>query len=333
MTTPNMITKAAAILHRGGLVAFPTETVYGLGADAQNEAALRAIFRVKARPQDHPLIVHLASQAHLEAWARDISPAARALAQAFWPGPLTLVLNKQPGVLDLLTAGQPTIGLRIPKHPLAQALLQTFGKAIAAPSANKFTHISPTTAAAVEQELGTAVDLIIDGGNCAIGLESTIVDMSGTTPVILRPGMITAEEIGAVLGHAIFPASSATATRAPGMHHLHYAPNTRTLLQTATDIYAYLRNCSQSNFTQTVSMSIMIHSQDLLTAITREIKLPDHITLLPMPANANDYAHDLYHLLRLQDQRNLDQIIIETVPNDPNWDAIRDRLFKATAAR
>src|SRR5579862_1987792 len=173
--TEDEIRKAAEILHRGGLVAFPTETVYGLGADAANPSAIANVFSVKERPSDHPLIVHLAKLDELEYWAKDIPPAALTLAKAFWPGPLTLVLKKQAWVLDTLTAGQDTIALRIPKHPIAQALLLAFGGGIAAPSANKFTHVSPTTASAVQDELHDQVDLILDGGECDIGLESTIV--------------------------------------------------------------------------------------------------------------------------------------------------------------
>lgn len=197
------IEKAATILHAGGLVAIPTETVYGLGADARNPEALRKIFTTKQRPIDHPLIVHIADMTQLSDWAVAISDSALLLAKAFWPGPLTLILKKAPGVLDLVTGNQETIGIRIPNHPVAIALLKTFGRGVAAPSANRFGRISPTTADAVREELGNAVDLILDGGPCAVGVESTIVDVTGEAPVVLRPGMITQQQIAAVLKRAV----------------------------------------------------------------------------------------------------------------------------------
>lgn len=224
------IDQAVTLLRQGGLVAIPTETVYGLGADATNEAAVRKIFQVKERPYDHPLIVHLAHIEQLKDWALDISPAAMKLAQAFWPGPLTIIFKKQPHVLNVVTGNQDTVALRIPRHPIAQAVLHAFGGGIAAPSANKFTHISPTTASAVQEELGGEVELILDGGACEVGLESTIIDMSGVKPNILRPGMISAEAIFEIINKPINISQQQTTLRAPGMHHLHYAPRTKTEL-------------------------------------------------------------------------------------------------------
>ena len=193
------IKAAVTILRAGGLVVFPTETVYGLGADAANAAAVRKIFAAKGRPADHPVIVHLASDRDLTRWASDIPPAVRQLAERFWPGPLTLVVRRAKSVSDEVTGGQDTIGLRVPSHPIAQALLNAFGGGIAAPSANRFGHISPTTVRHVREELGDRVDLILDGGACEVGIESTIVDVSGGTPVLLRPGRVSEEEIEAVL--------------------------------------------------------------------------------------------------------------------------------------
>lgn len=319
--TPDKIKKAVNILHSGGLVAFPTETVYGLGADANNEAAIRKIFLAKERPFDHPLIVHIAKTAWLTQWACDVSPAAMKLASAFWPGPLTLILKKQPHVSPLVTGNQDTIGLRIPRHPVAQALLLAFGGGIAAPSANKFTHISPTTAEAVYEELGGSLDLILDGGSCEVGLESTIIDMSASVPTLLRPGMISASAIASVLGSAISVSKdSAEAPRSPGMHHLHYAPTTKTSLIETAAIPLFLQS---------------LKPEDLPLALVLRSKLQngqsEHIQVVNMPQAATDYAHDLYQTLRLLDNQKVKQIIIETVPDSLEWEAIRDRLNKASS--
>lgn len=328
---PN-ITKAVNLLRGGGLVAFPTETVYGLGADAANEAAVRKIFHAKERPYDHPLIVHVAALDQLKDWARDISPAALKLARAFWPGSLTLVLKKQSHVLNIITGGQDTIGLRVPRHPMAQTLLQAFRGGIAAPSANKFTHISPTHAAAVREELGSSVDFILDGGACEVGLESTIIDMSGHQPVILRPGMITAQAIASVLGSPVSSSRQDTphdspSPRTPGMHHLHYAPTTKTILIEAAKIPGFL---------QTLKPSAL----PIAFVIRTEISLPridklhwDKIHCVLMPRDAASYAHDLYHMLRLLDHQHFKGIVIETPPEGADWEAIRDRLFKASSVR
>ncbi|MEK7737911.1 MAG: L-threonylcarbamoyladenylate synthase, partial [Pseudomonadota bacterium] len=198
------IAHAVTLLRAGELVAFPTETVYGLGADAANPAAVAKIFAAKGRPADHPLIVHLPSAEALDAWAREVPESARKLAAAFWPGPLTLILKRQPQVPDAVTGGQDTVGLRVPDHPLALALLKAFDggrfRGIAAPSANRYGRISPTSAAHVRAELGAAVPLVLDGGDCQVGIESTIVDLSRGTPRLLRPGAIGAADIAHVLG-------------------------------------------------------------------------------------------------------------------------------------
>jgi tRNA threonylcarbamoyl adenosine modification protein (Sua5/YciO/YrdC/YwlC family) len=197
----NEVVRAAALLRAGELVAFPTETVYGLGADASNPGAIARIFAAKGRPADHPLIVHLPDAGQLERWAVDIPEAAHGLAAAFWPGPLTLILRRHPSVSDAITGGQDTVGLRVPNHPLALQLLREFGGGVAAPSANRFGRISPTTAAHVRDELGAAVSMILDGGPCAVGIESTILDLSAGRARILRPGMLDAAAIAAVLGY------------------------------------------------------------------------------------------------------------------------------------
>ena len=233
----NDIQRAVALLCQGELVALPTETVYGLGADALNPDAVAKIFTAKGRPSDHPLIVHLADAGQIMTWAREVPKDAIALARAFWPGPLTLILKRDESVPDLVTGGQDTVGLRVPNHPVALELLRAFGSGVAAPSANRFGRISPTTAEHVRQELGERVALILDGGACAVGLESTIVDLSRGVPVILRPGAIGADDIARVLGRrprlrgefeaeAGGAAEQGATPRVSGALAAHYAPRT-----------------------------------------------------------------------------------------------------------
>ncbi|HEX5828377.1 MAG TPA: L-threonylcarbamoyladenylate synthase [Candidatus Limnocylindrales bacterium] len=231
-TDPALIDEAVAILRAGGLVAFPTETVYGLGADAANPAAVARIFAAKGRPADHPLIVHLAGAGGIDAWAVDVPPLARALAAACWPGPLTLVLRRAPHVPDAVTGGLPTVGLRVPAHPVALALLRAFAGGIAAPSANRFGTVSPTTAEHVRASLGDAVDLVLDGGPATVGVESTIVDLSGDDPAILRPGGLPRERLEAIAGVRLPVRGTVedAGVRAPGMLASHYAPDARLLL-------------------------------------------------------------------------------------------------------
>jgi L-threonylcarbamoyladenylate synthase len=310
--------KAVAVLRQGGLVAFPTETVYGLGADASNPEALQKIFAAKQRPQDHPLIVHVSSQAELENWAVDVSADAMLLAAAFWPGPLTLIFKKNPQVSNLLTGNQATIGVRIPNHPIAQALLQAFGKGVAAPSANRFGRISPTTAAAVAEELGDSVDVILEGGQCEVGLESTIIDVSGDGPVLLRPGMITATDVEAVLRKKI-SSTHAASPRVSGSHVSHYAPRTPTRLVKFEAISQAIASLSADDFP--------------IAVLTREYlgRALTGVEFISMPVEAEQYAHDLYATLRACDQKNLRRILVESVPENDKWDAIRDRLQRATA--
>ncbi len=310
----NDIAKAVEILKQGGLVAIPTETVYGLGADARNPDALRKIFLAKQRPMDHPVIVHLAAVAELSEWACDVSEAALTLANTYWPGPLTLILKKAAAVNKLITGGQNTIGLRVPNHPVALELLQHFGGGIAAPSANRFGRISPTTANAVREELGDVVDLILDGGQCAVGVESTIVDVSGNTPVILRPGMISAAEIEKTL-HQSIGTKTKNAPRVSGSLESHYAPNTKTRLLTAAEIDLLLS--TDKPFAIVSLRDISVHGSNIF--------------IRKMPNTAAEYAHDLYSVLRDLDKKQFNQIIIETVPEFSEWDAIRDRLQRATS--
>lgn len=314
----SLIHQAVTILQQGGLVAIPTETVYGLGADARNPNALQKIFQVKQRPIDHPLIVHIANVTQLKEWVSEVPEIAQQLANAFWPGPLTLILPKASSVLDLVTGNQQTVGIRIPRHPVAQALLQQFGGGIAAPSANRFGRISPTTADAVYQELGDAVDLILDGGACEVGLESTIVDVSRGHPVILRPGMITAAQIEAVLHQPLNQAAGKT-PRVSGSLEAHYAPVTKTQLLSTAEISHLLSNVTDAEL-------------PIALVIRTPMKVANEkIHYVRMPTDPQSYAHELYQALRELDRQHFKRIVIEDVPTTDEWLAIRDRLAKASS--
>lgn len=314
-----MMTEAVAVLRAGGLVGLPTETVYGLAADAANPTAVAGIFAAKGRPADHPLIVHLAESSDLGQWAREIPVAAKKLSAAFWPGPLTLILKKQPGVSDQITGCQDTVGVRQPAHPMAQALLKQFGGALVAPSANRFGRISPTTAAAVREELGSAVSLILDGGMCQGGIESTIVDCSTADPVILRPGVISVTEIESVLGGPV-QATGKNTPRVSGSHSQHYAPRTKAKLLTFTQIQSGLQQCRPEAFPLAL----------VLLSTQWHITLPA-VSVTLMPSGAREYAQILYQTLRTLDHQGFQSIWIESVPDHPEWAAVADRLKRATA--
>ena len=309
---------AVAILKRGGLVAFPTETVYGLGADASNADAVRRLFAAKGRPADHPVIVHLANTAQLKDWASEVTPVAQKLAARFWPGPLTLIVRRAAGVSDLVTGGQDSVGLRVPSHPLAHALLAAFGGGIAAPSANRFGRVSTTTAQHVAQELGDRVDYVLDGGASDIGIESTIVDATGERPLLLRPGRIAAGEIEAAAGVAL-DAPRADAPRAPGTLAAHYAPATTLLLLEADLLLELAATLIQQG--KRVAVLAMSARQPLL----------EGITWIAAPADAADYAHDLYANLRALDAAGCDAILVEQPPLQAGWAAVNDRLMRAAA--
>lgn len=303
--------QAAAILAGGGLVAFPTETVYGLGADAANEAAVAKIFRLKGRPADHPLIVHLPSAAGLGRWAAEVPESARRLAAAFWPGPLTLILKRQAWVSDAVTGAQATVGLRVPAHPLALALLECFGGGVAAPSANRFGRVSPTTTAHVRAEFGAALPLL-DGGACEVGLESTILDLSGTSPRLLRPGAISAAQLEVVLLEPVLTTASlttasATTPRVSGSLKSHYAPQTPTLL---------LEDGAEV-------------SRDTDAVLSRRPQRGAAARWLTLPDDPAAYGHRLYAALRELDALGCSRILIEAVPETPAWAAVRDRLGRA----
>ncbi len=293
--------EAARLIREGRLVAFPTETVYGLGANALDARAVQRIFEVKGRPLSSPLIVHVCS---LE-MARELAAAwpekAALLAARFWPGPLTLVLPKRPSIPDNVTAGLPTAGLRMPAHPLALALIEASGCPIAAPSANRFTELSPTSAEHVRKSLGDAVDLILDGGSTPVGIESTVLSVAADPPLLLRPGMITREEIEAVIGPVEVRTSAGDAAHpAPGMHPRHYSPRT----------------------------PLYLVRGGALPRSGRGIYLRHGET---MPASPRDYAAALYATLHRCDEQGYDWIAVEEPPDLPEWAAVRDRLRRAAS--
>ncbi len=317
------IDQAVQLLKQGELVGLPTETVYGLGADAANPAAVAKIFQAKGRPADHPLIVHIADAGQLETWARDIPEAARLLAAAFWPGPLTLILKRQPAVPDAVTGGQDTVGLRVPGHPLALEVLRAFTAAggsggVAAPSANRFGRISPTTAAHVREELGDKVALVLDGGPCDVGIESTILDLSGLPdagPRLLRPGAISPEDIKAIIG--VSPTGTDDdAPRASGTLAAHYAPTTPMKMLSRERVWDVLNAYRHSGR----HCGVLAHSQ-----------LPQegpHVWQ-PLPVDPAGYAHGLYGALRELDHAGVALIAVEEIPAGPAWAAVADRLRRA----
>ena len=318
-TAPEDIAHAAGILRRGGLVAFPTETVYGLGADARNAQAVARVFHAKGRPADHPLIVHLGDVGEIERWGRHIPAVAWRLAERFWPGPLTLIFKRAPDVPDPVTGGQETVGLRVPDHPVALALLKAFGGGIAAPSANRFGRVSPTSAAHVIAEFGNAVDCVIDGGSCAIGLESTILDLSGNHPQLLRPGAVTSGALAEILGEP--PAvRGADAPRAPGCLPSHYAPDTPLTLAETAAVGPMVRSFLALD--QSVAV-LSVHPPATGKAGCRWVM---------MPADPKEYGHVLYARLREIDSWGCRRILVELPPSTIEWEAVRDRLERAAGA-
>ncbi len=315
VTTDHEIEIAAQILRDGGLVAFPTETVYGLGADASNPEAIRKIFVAKGRPADHPVIVHIADASELKHWAAQVPNSAWVLAEKFWPGPLTLVLKRAGRVSDLITGGQDTVGVRVPSHPLARQLLKAFGGGIAAPSANSFGRLSPTTARHVGEELGDAVELVLDGGPCAVGIESTIVDLSGAQPSILRPGAISAAQIEEALSVTLGVLSSMS-PRVPGALATHYAPRTALVLTHDQDVESFIEG-RVSGVAVLARRSRPRNSRAALWQVA--------------PQSASEYAQHLYALLRRMDSAGCALIVVESPPDLPEWTAVRDRLQRAAA--
>lgn len=305
------VRRAAETLQQGRLVAFPTETVYGLGADASNAKAVARLYAVKGRPADHPVIVHFASAADAFAWAREVPDEARILASRFWPGPLTLILKRSDRAKDFVTGGQDNIGLRVPSHPVAHELLRLFQGGVAAPSANRFGKVSPTTAAHVRDDLGDDVDLVLEGGPSEVGIESTIIDLSGNAPVLLRPGRISREQLEQVLGRPVSDRNS-SATKHPGGMERHYAPRTPARLVPTYDLDKEIAR---------------LEEKVAVLAFSRPDERVDY--WLRMPRDPGAYAQKLYGALRELDGAGCEEILVEAPPEAPEWAAVRDRLQRA----
>lgn len=303
--------KAIELLQRGEVVAIPTETVYGLAADARNELAIAKIYATKQRPANNPLIVHIASASHVTEWASEFPPLAQKLAQAFWPGPFTLVLPARGEVSATVRAGEPTVALRVPAHPAALALLKDSGLGLAAPSANKYTQLSPTTAAHVETGLGAEIP-VLDGGACQVGIESTIVSVHGDEWQLLRPGMIDASKIAAITGKPAMQQTVMHMPKAPGQHLLHYSPRTPCLLFES-------RQAMLNYACNKVAPAALLFGEGI-SVTDKDLVLSND------PALA---AEHLYAALHTLDAVQADIILIESPPADAVWDALRDRLQRA----
>jgi L-threonylcarbamoyladenylate synthase len=308
------IERACEILRRGGVVAFPTETVYGLGADATNAAAVRRVFEVKGRPPTNPLIVHVSDASVARRYAAVWPAAADALADRFWPGPLTLVLPKSEQIVAEATAGRDSVGLRVPNHPLALEMLRAFDGAVAAPSANRSNRVSPTTTQHVRDELGNAVDLILDGGPCDVGIESTVLDLTGQRPRILRPGHVSREQIEAVIGTVEMFSGAVAATTAaasPGLQERHYSPH--------TPAYRYDGQVQVTPGSGVIVLGLFYRRRQLGNAM-----------FIEMPPDPAEYGRHLYEALRELDAMGLERILVQMPPEEPVWIAVRDRLMRAT---
>ncbi|CAG7658078.1 L-threonylcarbamoyladenylate synthase [Actinacidiphila bryophytorum] len=315
------IEKAAGVLRAGGLVALPTETVYGLGANAEDPVAVSRIFQVKGRPPSHPLIVHLGGAEMLDAWVEEVPQTARLLAERFWPGPLTLVLRRGRRVPLEATGGLQTVAVRVPDHPVALALLAAFGGGVTAPSANRFGAVSPTTADHVHAELGDAVDFVLDGGPCTVGVESTIVDVTGDAPSILRPGGVTREDLEGALGRRL-AVPSAGPVRVPGQHPSHYAPRARVVLVEPAKVAAEAELAQQSGHRVGV----------LLPASFAGAAVKVH-AMVTVPGSMAAYARGLYGFLRDLDRQGCDLIVASLPDEEGLGSAIANRLRRAAGPR
>jgi L-threonylcarbamoyladenylate synthase len=314
---PARIEEAVRRLNAGELVAFPTETVYGLGADAANPAAVARIFVAKGRPPSHPLIVHVSGLAAAREWSASLPESARHLAEAFWPGPLTLVLPKASHVLSAVTGGEQSVALRSPAHPVARALLAAFGRGIAAPSANRYGRISPTRAADVWEELGDRVAFVLDGGPCEVGLESTIVACLGGRVTLLRPGAVSRSQIADVVGQVFDP--DAAAPRAPGRQRSHYAPRTPLAIVDG----GALRN--------EIDRALAAGERTAVLARDPAPFASEQLVWRQLPEQPAGYGRALYATLRQLDRAGASRILVEAVPADEPWAAIADRLARAAA--
>ena len=331
-TSSDAVLQAAHVLSQGGLIGLPTETVYGLAADALNPQAVSAIFQTKGRPADHPLIVHVADAAQVALFAQDVPAFAQRLMTAFWPGPLTLILPKKSGVADAAAGGHQTIALRCPAHPMAQAVLkaaQNLGvQGVAAPSANQFGSISPTTAAHVREAFPSL--LVLDGGACDVGIESTIVDCSRGAPVLLRPGMLSLSQLSQACGVAVLNSTSHETTSAtsadalneqapaaPGSLASHYAPQARVRLLSAEAMLSLLPS---------INVQVALWTRSVLD-------VPAGVWWVKMPSDAAQCAHELFAQLRAMDAKGVQEIWVETPPEGEAWEGVRDRLQRAAALK
>jgi len=313
------IETAVQTLRDGELVAFPTETVYGLGANAQNPAAVRKVFEVKGRPANHPVIVHLDSPRFLHRWVREVPQSATRLAEVLWPGPLTMVMPRAASVHDVITGGQDTIAIRVPAHPMAQQLLTAFGGGIAAPSANRYGRLSPTRAEHVREEFGDALRVILDGGECQIGLESTIVAFEGAEVRLLRPGAVTVAQIKSVVGELLVGADAGS-PRVPGSPPTHYAPSTPLTIVAAGEIDA------QADAASTGGRRVAVLAQRL------PLRSHKYVTWVNAGRRPETFARDLYSNLRTLDKAGCQRILVQAVPDGERWDAVRDRLLRAATS-
>ncbi|MPY94898.1 MAG: threonylcarbamoyl-AMP synthase [Acidimicrobiia bacterium] len=319
VTTESDLARAADVIRRGGLVGIPTETVYGLAADATDPVAVRRVFTAKGRPSGHPLIVHLAHAAELPAWALDVPDSALRLAAACWPGPLTLVLRRGPGIAPEATGGRATVGLRLPDHPIARRLIELAGVPLAAPSANRFGRVSPTCAQDVRAELGAHVDLVLDGGPCAVGVESTIVDLVGERPLLLRPGGVPVELVEEVLGGAVEVRDVGPA-RASGMLASHYAPGVAVELVAAGEVAGR-------------AAALLGAGRRVAVLAPPGHPVPRGALVLEPPATVGDYARSLYRRLHEADEAGVDVLVAAAPPPEGLGLAVLDRLRRAAAPR
>lgn len=311
------IERAVEVLRAGGLVAFPTETVYGLGADASHTDAVNRIFTVKGRPADHPLIVHIGDPTDLDEWAVDVPEIAYRFAREFWPGPLTLILRRSERVVDAVTGGRDTVGVRVPAHPVALEMLRRFGGGVAAPSANRFGRVSPTTAEHVRVDLGGDVDFVLDGGPCTVGVESTIVDLSVAEPEVLRPGGVGIERLSTVAGHPIGRWTGGREVTAPGTLPSHYAP------EVSVEVVGHDEIAARTTALVGAGLRVGILAPDVVS------DLCDDVVCLAPAGDPQNYARVLYQRLREADASSLDVLLV--VPPEPTGigAAVRDRLVRA----
>jgi len=324
-TDPQALVEAASRIRAGALVGFPTETVYGLGADASSDEAVAGIFAAKGRPANHPLIVHVADAAQVTDYARSVPPFAARLMKAFWPGPLTVILPRREGVARAAAGGQDSVGLRCPAHPVALAFLQACGRGVAGPSANRFGRVSPTTAQHVAEEFGDAL-LVLDGGPCAVGIESSIVDCTRAMPVLLRPGVLTRAQLEAACGEPVLDKENrqvaGSAPRASGTLEAHYAPSAKVRLMDAAELQTLLDLMGA----EAAQANIAIYARTVPTIRFAQV------LFRRMPDDAPAAAQQLFAVLRDFDDQGARLLWIEHPPAGPEWDGVRDRLVRAAAS-